>query len=54
MEQATVLRQTGPRARRLDRLPPADLHLTVERQVDGCHQPAIVRQNFGGAAFRGR
>jgi hypothetical protein len=54
MDQATVLRQAGPRAQRLDQLPPGDLHLTVERQVDGCHQPAIVRQNFGGAAFRAR
>jgi hypothetical protein len=54
MEQASVLRQSGPRAQRLDQLPPGDLHLTVERQIDGCHQPAIVRQNFGGAAFRPR
>jgi len=54
MEQASVLRRAGPRAQRLDRLPPGDLHLTVERQVNGCHQPAIVRENFGGAAFRPR
>ena len=52
MEQASVLRQAGPRAQRLDQLPPGDLHLTVDRQIDGCHQPTIVRQNFGGAAFR--
>ena len=50
MEQATVLRQSGPLAQRLDRLPPGDLHLTVERQVNGCHQPVIVRENSGGAA----
>jgi len=54
MEQATVLRQTGPQAQRLDQLPSGDLHLTVDRQIDGCHQPTIVRQNIGGAAFRGR
>jgi hypothetical protein len=53
-EQATVLRRSGPRAQRLDQLPPGDLHLTVDRQIDGCHQPVIVRQNFGGAAFRPR
>lgn len=54
IEQATVLRRSGPSVQRLDRLPPGDLHLTVERQVDGCHQPTIVRQNFGGAGFRPR
>jgi hypothetical protein len=54
MEQASVLRQTGPRAQRLDRLPTGDLHLTVERQVNGCHQPVIVRENIGGPAFRPR
>jgi hypothetical protein len=54
MERASVLREAGPRVQRLDRLPPGDLHLTVERQIDGCHQPVIVRQNFGGAAFRPR
>ena len=54
MEQATVLRQSGPLAQRLDRLPPGDLHLTVERQVNGCHQPTIVRQNIGGTGFRPR
>ena len=53
VEQATLLRQAEPRAQTLDRLPPGDLHLTVERQIDGCHQATIVRQNFGGA-FRPR
>jgi len=37
----------APGAQRLDRLPAADLHLTVERNVGGCHIPAIVRQNIG-------
>jgi len=54
MEQASVLRQAGPRTQRLDQLPPGDLHLSVDRRIDGCHQPTIVRQNIGGAAFRGR
>ena len=54
MEQATVQRGPSVRPQRLDRLPPGDLHLTVERQVGGCHQPVIVRQNIGGPAFRGR
>jgi hypothetical protein len=39
----------APRAERLDRLPAADLHLTVERRVDGCRIPVIVRQEIGGA-----
>ena len=43
-----MLREPGVTVRRLDRLPPADLHLTVERNVDGCHIPVIVRQNFAG------
>ena len=53
MEQASVLRDAGPRTQRLDQLPPGDLHLAVDRQIDGCHQPTIVRQNIGGA-FRPR
>jgi hypothetical protein len=52
--QASVLRHPTPRAQRLDQLPPGDLHLTVERQVNGCHQPVIVRENIGGATFGGR
>jgi len=39
----------APRAERLDRLPSADLHLTVERNVGGCHILVIVRQDIGGA-----
>jgi hypothetical protein len=53
-EQAAVLRRSGPLARRLDQLPAGNLHLAVERQVNGCHQPVIVRENIGGAAFRPR
>ncbi|HZF95799.1 MAG TPA: hypothetical protein VEZ20_13120 [Allosphingosinicella sp.] len=35
------------RPRRLGELPPGDLQLTVMREVDGCHEPVIVRQGFG-------
>ena len=52
VEQAqghAVLREPAAPMRRLDRLPPADLHLTVERNLGGCHIPVIVRQNVGGA-----
>jgi len=38
-----------PRAERLDRLPPADLRLTVERVMGDCRIPVIVRQDFRGA-----
>jgi hypothetical protein len=54
LDQADSLSRTPPRAQRLGDLPPGDLHLTVDRRVNGCHQPAIVRENIGGAAFRGR
>jgi hypothetical protein len=43
-----VQRRQPPRAERLDRLPPADLRLTVERTIGGCRIPVIVRQNFVG------
>lgn len=46
-EGLVQLRQP-PRAERLDRLPPGDLRLTVERTVGGCRIPVIVRQNFVG------
>jgi hypothetical protein len=39
-----------PKARTLDTLPPADLHLAVQRDVDGCIEPVVVRQNVGGTA----
>jgi hypothetical protein len=39
----------APGVQRLDRLPPADLHLTVERTIGGCHVPVIIRQDIGGA-----
>jgi hypothetical protein len=54
MDQASVLRMPSPRAQRLNELPPGDLHLTVEREVNGCHEPVVVRENIGGPAFGGR
>jgi hypothetical protein len=48
-QDRSVQRQPSARAQRLDRLPPADLHLTVERTVGGCHVPVIIRQDFNGA-----
>lgn len=42
-----VLEAPPARARRLDELPAGDLHLTVERVVDGCREPVIVRQGYG-------
>jgi hypothetical protein len=49
VHHAGALREAPPPSQRLDRLPPGDLHLTVERQVDGCREPVIVRYNIGGA-----
>jgi hypothetical protein len=37
----------APRAERLDRLPAADLYLAVERRIDNCRIPTIVRQDIG-------
>lgn len=54
LEQANTLPRAPVRPQRLGELPPGDLNLTVDRRINGCHQPVIVRQNIGGAAFRGR
>jgi hypothetical protein len=40
----------GPQ--RLDQLPPGNLTLTVLREVDGCPQPATVREGYGAPVFR--
>ncbi|HEX8442953.1 MAG TPA: hypothetical protein VF631_04825 [Allosphingosinicella sp.] len=37
-----------PDFNRLGELPPGDLHLAVMREVDGCQEPVIVRQDIGG------
>ena len=34
--------------RRLDQLPPGRLELTVQREVDGCPIPAILREGISG------
>lgn len=47
--QPSIARDNGTaRFRRLDQLPPANLHLAVLRQVDGCTKPTIIRHNVGG------
>jgi hypothetical protein len=40
----------GPQ--RLDQLPQGRLTLTVLREVDGCPQPATIREGYGAPAFR--
>ena len=50
VEQAqgrAVLQAPPAAARRLDQLPAGDVHLTVDRRMDGCHIPVIIRQNVG-------
>jgi len=48
-----VLTTPPARAERLGALPPGDLVLTVMRSApDGCFAPVIVRQGYGGPAFR--
>ena len=40
----------GPR--RLDQLPQGSLTLTVMREVNGCPQPATIREGYGAPGFR--
>ena len=54
VQQADALPRTPVRAQRLGELPPGDLRLTVDRRINGCHQPVIVRENIGGAATQRR
>lgn len=42
-----VLREQSSRAQQLGALPAADLSLAVQRQVNGCVEPVIVREGFG-------
>ena len=42
-----VLLQPPSRAQRLGELPAGDLSLTVQRQVNGCIAPVIVREGVG-------
>jgi len=48
---AAILRK-GVAPQRLDELPPGRLELTVMRMVDGCPQPAVIRENIGPAPAR--
>ena len=48
---AAILRK-GVRPQRLDELPPGRLELTVLREVDGCPQPAVIRENIGPVPLR--
>ncbi len=34
-------------AQRLDQLPPGDLYLTVMREVNGCMEAVVVREDYG-------
>ena len=48
-----VLTEPPARPERLGALPPGDLVLTVMRSApDGCFAPVIVREGYGGPAFR--
>ena len=48
---AAILRK-GVTPQRLDELPPGRLELTVMRMVDGCPQPAVIRENIGPSPAR--
>lgn len=41
-------KQGAARPERLAELPPGDLFHAVAREVDGCLEPVVVRQNIGG------
>ena len=50
--QAAAILRKGVRPQRLDELPPGRLELTVMRVVDGCPQPAVIRENIGPTPAR--
>lgn len=43
-----IAREARVAPRRLDDLPPGNLELAVQREVDGCIEPTIIRQDVGG------
>jgi hypothetical protein len=47
LQQATRGIDPPPSPRRLDQLPPGNLELAVQRQVDGCIEPTIIRYGVG-------
>jgi len=49
---AAVLQEPPSRARRLGELPAGDLSLTVQRSVNGCVEPVVVREGYGAFAHR--
>lgn len=49
---AAVLIRPPSRAQRLGELPAGDLSLTVQREVNGCVEPVIVREGVGAFGER--
>lgn len=47
-----VLTQPPSRAQRLGELPAGDLSLTVQRQINGCIEPVIIREGIGAFETR--
>lgn len=46
---AGVLPGPPPSARRLDQLPPGNLEFAVQREIDGCIEPSIIRYDVAGS-----
>ena len=42
-------RGEAPSAKKLGKLPPGNVVLTVVREMDGCAAPVVVRQGFSGS-----
>ena len=54
-QRATVRharRGDAPRPRRFNELPAGRLELAVMREIDGCLQPAVIRENIGPVPVR--
>jgi hypothetical protein len=48
MSRARKLGEKATRAVPLNELPPAQLFMAVDRRVDGCPAPIVVRYGIGG------
>jgi hypothetical protein len=46
--KAQIVTRTSPRPHRLDKLPYASLYLAVDRRVNNCPAPLIIRSAIGG------
>jgi len=46
-QDGVVLREQSSRPQRLGELPAGDLSLAVQREVNGCVEPVIVREGIG-------